>query len=40
MGHTWGTTSEAEIHVHQIAKDVTRTGILRPFDLEGKQVTA
>ena len=35
MGRAWGTFSEAEIHVKQIAKNETRAGILRRIDLEG-----
>lgn len=34
IGRNWGTTSEAEIHIRQIAKNETRAGILRRFDLE------
>jgi hypothetical protein len=34
-GRNWGTFSEAEIHVKQIAKSETRAGILRRIDLEG-----
>lgn len=33
-GRDWGTTTEAEIHIRQIAKNETRAGILRRFDLE------
>ena len=34
MGRMWGTTSEAEIHIRQIAKNETRAGVLRRIDLE------
>ncbi len=34
MGRAWGTTSEAEIHIRQIAKNETRAGVLRRIDLE------
>lgn len=34
IGRNWGTTSEAEIHIRQIAKNETSAGILRRFDLE------
>ena len=34
MGRMWGTTSEAEIHIRQIAKNETRAGALRRIDLE------
>ena len=33
-GRDWGTTTEAEIHIRQIAKNETRAGMLRRFDLE------
>ena len=33
-GRGWGTTTEAEIHICQIAKNETRAGVLRRFDLE------
>ena len=36
MGRAWGTTSEAEIHIKQIAKNETRAGVLIRFDLEGQ----
>jgi hypothetical protein len=35
MGRNWGTFSDVEIHVAQIAKNETRAGILRRIDLEG-----
>ena len=34
IGRNWGTTSEAEILIRQIAKNETRAGVLRRFDLE------
>lgn len=34
MGRHWGSVSEAEIHIRQIAKNETRAGILQRFDLE------
>lgn len=38
-GRDWGTTTEAEIHIRQIAKNETRAGILRRFDLEENEET-
>ena len=35
VGRHWGTFSEAEIYIKQIAKNETRAGILRRIDLEG-----
>ena len=35
-GRAWGSTSEAEIHIRQIAKNETRAGVLMRFDLEGQ----
>ena len=34
IGRNWWTTSEAEIHIRQIAKNETRAGVLRRIDLE------
>jgi len=34
VGRHWGSTSEAEIHISQIAKNETRAGILQRFDLD------
>jgi hypothetical protein len=39
IGRNWGTTSEAEIHIRQIAKNETRAGVLRRFDLENETET-
>jgi hypothetical protein len=39
IGRNWGTTSEAEIHIRQIAKNETRAGVLRRFDLENEAET-
>ena len=39
IGRNWGTTSEAEIHIRQIAKNETRAGLLRRFDLEKETET-
>ena len=39
IGRDWGTTSEAEIHIRQIAKNETRAGLLRRFDLEKETET-
>jgi hypothetical protein len=36
MGRLWGTTSEAEIHIRQIAKNETRAGVLIRLDLEAQ----
>jgi len=38
MGRNWGTISEAEIHIRQIAKSETRAGVLRRIDLEENSV--
>ena len=38
MGRDWGTFSEAEIHIRQIAKNETRAGVLRRIDLEENSV--
>ena len=38
-GRDWGTTSEAEIHIRQIAKNETRAGVMRRFDLEKETET-
>jgi hypothetical protein len=38
MGRNWGTISEAEIHIRQIAKNETRAGVLRRIDLEENSV--
>ena len=38
MGRNWGTISEAEIHIRQIAKNETRAGVLRRIDLEVNSV--
>jgi hypothetical protein len=39
-GRDWGTTTEAEVHIRQIAKNETRAGLLRRFDLENELETA
>ena len=39
IGRNWGTTSEAEIHIRQIAKNETRAGVMRRFDLEKETET-
>jgi hypothetical protein len=39
IGRNWGTTSEAEIHIRQIAKNETRAGVLRRIDLENETET-
>lgn len=36
-GRDLGTTTEAEIHIRQIAKNETRAGVLRRFDLEDSE---
>ncbi len=36
MGRLWGSTSEAEIHIRQIAKNETRAGVLIRLDLEAQ----
>jgi len=38
-GRDWGATTEAEIHIRQIAKNETRAGLLRRFDLEKETET-
>ena len=38
MGRNWGTISEAEIHIRQIAKSETRAGVLRRIDIEENSV--
>lgn len=38
-GRAWGTTTEVEIHIRQIAKNETRAGVLRRFDLEKETET-
>jgi hypothetical protein len=38
-GRDWGATTEAEIHIRQIAKNETRAGVLRRFDLENETET-
>ncbi|CAN1540727.1 hypothetical protein MCEMIEM12_01741 [Burkholderiaceae bacterium] len=38
-GRDWGATTEAEIHIRQIAKNETRAGVLRRFDLENEAET-
>lgn len=40
MGRNWGTISEAEIHIRQIAKNETRAGVLRRIDLEENSVVS
>lgn len=40
IGRHWGTFSEAEIHVKQIAKNETRAGVLRRIDLEDLTASA
>ncbi len=39
VGRDWGTTSEAENHIRQIAKNETRAGVMRRFDLEKETET-
>jgi hypothetical protein len=36
MGRAWGSVSEAEIHIRQIAKNETRAGVLVRLDLGAK----
>jgi hypothetical protein len=38
-GRDWGDMTEAEIHIRQIAKNETRAGLLRRFDLENELET-
>ena len=36
MGRAWGSVSEAEIHIRQIAKNETRAGVLVRLDLDAE----
>ena len=38
-GRDWGTRTEAEIHIRQIAKNETRAGVLWRIDLENQLET-
>ena len=38
-GRDWGTRTEAEIHIRQIAKNETRAGVLWRIDLQNQLET-